>query len=93
MNFKFLKYKLKLEHPQLYGTDMDRYTDQKNTVEKKISFDDQSVLKKKTKTIKGKIMSLINVIVETAYSHKKEQSLAFTLYHIQNLTHGLKLNI
>lgn len=72
MNFKMLKYKLKFEHPQLYGTDMDRYTDQKDTVEKKISFDDQRIFKKKTKTIKGKIMSLINVIVETAYSHKKE---------------------
>lgn len=72
MNFKFLKYKLKLEHPQLYGTDMNRDTDQKDIVEKKVSFDDQRIFKKKTKTIKGEIMSLINVIVETAYSHKKE---------------------
>lgn len=72
MNFKFVKYKLKLEHPRLYGTDMNRDTDQKDIVEKKISFDDQRIFKKKTKTIKGKIMSLINVIVEIAYSHKKE---------------------
>ena len=71
MNLKFLKYKLKLKHPQLYDTDMNRVTDQKDIVEK-ISFDDQRIFKKKTKTIKGKIMSLINVIVETAYSHKKE---------------------
>lgn len=33
---------------------MDRYTDQKDTVEKKISFDDQRIFKKKAKTIKGK---------------------------------------
>lgn len=51
---------------------MNRYTDQEYIAEKNISFDGQMIFKKKTKTIKGKIMSLINGIVETANSHKNE---------------------